>query len=331
MSGAYTSEVPVHDVDLNVPEADRWAEAIRRDRVVASRVAREALADIPAAHIAGAALRAVYGLFGGRYEDEIGAWAAALGLSRGRTTLVQCSYELSQLSGRLFGCTAGVVRSSRTGALVHVRSMDWPLQSIGAATRLVRFHRGRRGFVAVGIAGFVGVLSGMVPGAYSVTMNWAPPSELPGFDFGPAFLLREVLETCDTYEEAVRDLRNTRLACPVFFVVCGAKDGQACVVERTRKIAEVRRLRSSVLVQANHHVTRRLQERNEYFRDGLEDSRERARVLELELLRRADVGSLDTIAGSLDAEPVCNDDSHQQMLFCPRTGEFAIWRRRAAR
>jgi hypothetical protein len=38
----------------------------------------------------------------------------------------------------------------------------------------------------------------MLPHAYSVTINWAPPAAFPCFNFGPAFLLREVLETCDT-------------------------------------------------------------------------------------------------------------------------------------
>lgn len=325
MSAEYTSKVPVHDIDLAAPEADRWALTIRQDRAVARRLAQQALADMPGSGILGWLMGNLYGLSGGRYVDEIKAWAPALDLSEGEGTLVQCSYEMSHLGGYLFGCTAGVLQSKHLG-MVHVRSMDWPLRSLGAATRVFRFHQGKREFIAVGIAGFVGVLSGMVPGAYSVTINWAPPSERPGFDFGPAFLLREVLETCDTYEEAVKELKGMPLSAPVFFTVCGATAGQACVIERTRADAAVRKFTSSVLVQANHHVSRKFVDLNEHFAE-VENSQDRARVLEQELLERVNVKSLDEVADSLDAEPVCNEDSHQQMVFCPGAGEYKVWRR----
>ena len=39
----------------------------------------------------------------------------------------------------------------------------------------------------------VGVLSGMLPGAYSATINWAPPARAPTFRFGPTFLLRDAM------------------------------------------------------------------------------------------------------------------------------------------
>src|SRR5271163_3036200 len=101
--------------------------------------------------------------------------------------------------------------------MIHVRNLDWPLATMGAATRVFRFRRGAREFVSVGVPGHVGVLSGMLPNAYSVTINWAPPAGFPTFDFGPACLLRDTLETCDDYESAVATLTQTRLSTSVFF------------------------------------------------------------------------------------------------------------------
>ena len=102
---------------------------------------------------------------------------------------------------KLFGCTAGVRWLDGLG-MVHLRTLDWPLATMGQATRFFRFQRGAREFVSVGVPGQVGVLSGMLPGGYSVTINWAPPIGRPSFDFGPTFLLRDTLETCDRYDDA---------------------------------------------------------------------------------------------------------------------------------
>jgi hypothetical protein len=178
--------------------------------------------------------------------------------------------------------------------------------------------------VSVGIAGFVGVLSGMVPGAYSATINLAPSDEFPGFDFGPAFLLRKVLEDCVDYDDAVDYLSNTDLAAPVFFTVCGTKRGQACVVERTRTRSAIRQMSGGVLTQANHYVKKF--KTNNRFAGDLEYSEERARALLASLGQVRAAEALDEVAAALDVDPVTNEESYQQMAFCPKTGDFRVWR-----
>jgi hypothetical protein len=182
----------------------------------------------------------------------------------------------------------------------------------------------------VGIAGFVGVLSGMVPGAYSVTINWAPPVVMPGWDFGPAFLLRRVLESCDTYEQAVADLSTVPLASSVFYVVCGAKKGQACVVERTRTKAAVREYRGKPLVQANHHVARQFRSNNwgmyQHNRYAYNDSWHRARALGAQLARRTQPRKLNDTLKPLMVEPVLGMNTQQLIAFCPSRGRVAVLR-----
>ena len=321
-------------IDLELPEEERWAAVIRKEKRFARRVAKSALDQITAPRVitkaAGWAFDKVYGLWGGRYRGEVAAWAEALDVSPGEATLLNCTYELNHAYESLFGCTAGI-RWVKGLGMVHVRSMDWPLPIIGDATRLFWFRDGGHEFVSVGVIGFVGVLSGMVPGAYSVTINWAPPAGRPRFDFGPAFLLRAVLEDCQEYDEAVDVLTNTKLATPVFFTVCGAKKGQACVIERTHTEAAVRK-RRGVLVQANHHVARQFLRNNDHikiedeFGTVIESSTERADVLKRELEAVGDASSIEDVASVLDVEPVCNDESYQQMAFCPRSGEVKAWR-----
>lgn len=329
----YTDEVPVFEIDLEVHEEDRWNDVIAADKKAVKKLMTEAeedLGEIP--KITRVALRNYvalnYKLRGGLYWNEMKSWAKALYRPLGEVIIANCAYELSHAgagSQVVFGCTAGI-RQTKTMGPVHVRSMDWPLENIGPATRLFVHKEGDRKFYSVGISGYVGVLSGMLPGAYSVSINWAPPTERPTFDFGPAFLLRHVLETCDTYEDAIDVLTNTKLSTAVFFTVCGAWHNQACVIERTRSKAEVRNIDGPVLVQGNHHVAERFQSHNDYEdSELLEDSWERTDTLE-EALLNTDSEDLEEIAGCLDIEPVQNDWSLQQMAFCPRTGEIKVWR-----
>jgi hypothetical protein len=201
---------------------------------------------------------------------------------------------------------------------------------MGPATRLFRFRRGARELVAVGVPSQVSVLTGMLPGAYSVSINWAPPAAMPSFDIGPAFLVRHTLETCDSYGAAVEALRRTPLSTSVFFTVCGVERDQACVIERTQRAAAVRPLAGPALAQANHHVAVRFARNNKVLREVEEegfqqDSERRAEALGRALAEAGPPGTLDAVAGLLDVPPVCNRYTVQRMAFCPRTGDVRVW------
>jgi hypothetical protein len=330
----FASDVPVYPIDLDADESRRWAEVIAREAVVAGRVVREAGASFERVpELVRWAFALLYRSSGGLYRGEIESWARALGVSAGTATILNCAYELSHLRWpKVFGCTAGV-RWLEGPGMVHVRSLDWPLTSLGPATRLFRMRRGEREFVSVGVPGQVGVLSGMLPGAYSVTINWAPPVAFPTFDFGPTFLLRDTLESCDSYDAAVRTLTETRLSTSVFFTVCGTEKGQACVIERTQREAASRPLAGTALAQANHHNAPRFAANNDDLVGGepgdvfsLDGSRTRQEVLTRALDEMAADSTPEEAAKNLDIGPVLNGDSCQQMVFCPRSGEVKVWR-----
>jgi predicted choloylglycine hydrolase len=332
----FTADVPTHLIDLECVEANRWAEVISREKKVASRLVEEASRQFERVpELFRWVFARLYESFGGLYRGEIASWAEALGVSLGTVTILNCAYELSHLRWpKLFGCTAGVLWVDGLG-MVHVRSLDWPLGTMGAATRLFRFRRGTREFVSVGVPGHVGVLSGMLPHAYSVTINWAPPASFPSFDFGPAFLLRDILETCDSYDAAVRTLTETRLSTSVFFTVCGTANDQACVIERTQREAVARPMPGPVLVQANHHVAGRFVKNNEDLLEGgadedvfsLAGSCKRANTLSRTLAEIRFPCTLDRVANTLNMARVLNQDTCQQMVFCPGSGEVKVWRR----
>lgn len=332
----FVAETPVHVVDLALPEQERWAEVIASERTTALALIERAAADLKRVpEVCRWGFAQLYRAFGGLYQGEIKAWADALGVSFGTATMLNCLYELSHLpQPKWFGCTAGVRWLDGLG-LVHVRTLDWPVAGMGEATRLFRFRRGRREFIVVGVPGSVGVLSGMLPEAYSVTINWAPPGALPTFaDFGPTFLLREVLETCDSYSAAVDRLSSTRLSTSVFFTVCGTGKDEACVIERTQREAVLRPIAGGVLVQANHHIAGALAKNNDAILEvppeeevfSLDGSGKRVAILESSLAGLPAACTLEDAAAPLDIPTVLNSQTCQKMVMCPRSGEIKVWR-----
>ena len=168
-----------YSIDLRRDESHRWLDVIAAERAKARRLFDEAAAvfeKVPA--LLRWVFARLYERKGGLYLDEIKAWSSGVGVSEGTAVMLNCAYELSHLRvPKIFGCTAGVRWVPGPG-MVHVRNLDWPLPGMGSATRVFRFHRDGRSFVSVGVPGQVGILSGMVPGAYSVTINWAPPGAM---------------------------------------------------------------------------------------------------------------------------------------------------------
>jgi len=340
-------------IDLREAEEDRWSEVIRKEARIATSLICSATRgffgyDASCESPSGWTSKAIrmfsgaYRFSGGHYRGELAAWSKAVGCSPGELTLLNCQYELSHLAERSgamaqgapdwlrkllrLGCTAGAVRLG-SKRVVHVRNMDWPLKLMGKATRIFRFVDGEREFVSVGVPAMVGALSGMVPGGYSATIDYAPPTFMPGFDFGPLFLLRRVLETCDTYEEACYALSHTKLSANVLFMVCSA-DGSACTIERTRNAFAKVPMRGGILAVANHYRSGKfLKENRGWDPDIIEHSKERAACMSEGLKGFGSRAALENVACALDQDPVLNVETRQMMAFDPSSGEMLVWAR----
>lgn len=352
---------PEYPLDLTHAPDKIWGAVIEAERDAARRlgeagwhsIAREAAAATRLSHhrmwrIARGLSHPfawMYRASGGRHLGEVRAWADGIGMHSSHLLLLQCLYELSHLGApmRTFGCSAGVTELP-DGRLVHARNLDWDLPEIADATRIFRC-RTARGHEAriVGMVGQVSVLSAMVPGGYSVTLNWAPPAALPMFFLGPLFALRELVNSAAHFHEAVNFLKTRRFASSVFFTVCGAKPGEGCVIEyvkqgflSSRRECRLRILGGGPLVQTNHYQNPDLERFNPTDPPGdlsmLEaTSRLRREVLAKGLAALRTHATLDEVKGCLDVPPVHNDETCQKMVFCPATGEMKVWVREHAR
>lgn len=266
-----------------------------------------------------------YTLSGGLYTDEIAQWAKALGVRERDILTANVSYELAQ-AGRLLaarfpavGCTSTVMDSPEHG-LVHVRNMDWDLKGMGR-TSIVRLLKGKdREVVSVTNPGFVGILSGMVPGNFSITINWVPSTRRPRFDFGPVFLVRWVLENAKNFDAAVAYLSGTPLSSSVLFTVCGVN--HACVIERTCKDSDIRWYDDEPLVVCNHYITEAFDNLN-VEDESTEYSRERYQKA-LRAARRFKGKTLERMFKVLSGEDCLNELTAQQMVFAPAAADYRV-------
>lgn len=339
----HTSDVKSYDIDMQEDVAEQMVSILKskEEAPVLKKFLHSVKADLleDAGGISEATLNAITSLTGhgiiaasrNPYLDEIGKIWSKLGLmTTARAVALNHAYDMSQMTGDLFGCTTAAFHNPTHG-MIHCRTLDWPIRSLGKATRIFRFKGKGHEYVTVGMLGFSGALSGMVPGGYSVTINWAPPSGLNLRGISPTFLLREVLETCATYDEAVKKIVSTETLTGAFIMVCGVERGQACVIERTPHAAVVR-LPHGVLVHGNHFQVPEFRKLNkatgdEWAQELYEGSRERCANLLSSVKDVKDSDDLDEIVTCLDVDEVLNEDSQQQMLFCPASGEVIVWRK----
>jgi len=324
-----------YTIDLTLPEKERWSHVIRAEWAPAHSLMLNSIRDLETIPKAARYLISkAYQAVGGLYVGEMKAWAESLDVPLSDFILVQCGYDLEHAGRKipLMGCTSGI-RNTANHGMVHIRSMDWSLEGAGRATRIFRFINEDREFLAVGMVGMIGVLSGMVPGAYSATINWAAPEGIPRFTaLSPLFLLREILESCDTYEEAVYSLQKTPISTNVYFTVCGAKKGQACTIERGKDTASVRKFKDGTHSQSNHYQTRpflklnkseSLTEGDEGDQSLLESSSDRL----ITMLEQFNSGfsKLESYEQVLRKKPIRNDQTIHQMAFRPKTGDLCVW------
>lgn len=202
-------------------------------------------------------------LLGGWYRAEAEAIAQIAGLPLADVLLANVAYDLAQAAP---GCTTLVGRGER-GPL-HFRNLDWtfPGTLLRRTATLVHVQNAPAGdFFALGWPGQFGILTGMAPGRFSVTINYVRHAR----DSGPAavarhaiagfspvtWVVREVFEAAEDFDEAVRMLESAPLVAPVIFTVAGVKDGEAVVIERTARKAALRRPVGGLLVATNHYLS----------------------------------------------------------------------------
>jgi hypothetical protein len=150
-----------------------------------------------------------------------------------------------------WGCTS-IARDHDLPWLV--RTLDWPFPGLGRHVEVARMAGPAGDFYSVTWPGFVGALTAMAPNRFGAAINQAPlwrrtqhpwlrPYDIAANavrtwsvqNIPPDQLLRQVFETCASYEEARAALESTPIARPVIYTLIGCTLGERCVIERTEE------------------------------------------------------------------------------------------------
>ena len=146
-------------------------------------------------------------------------------------------YEFSTLKA----CTGVIVRNDE-GKIIHGRNLDfdmWLLLSNLVAN--IQYYKGDKLLYSVDtIVGSVFTLTANKPGAFSVEVNTRQEerfqddfiSILVKNDIPTCWLLRKTVEEEGDYASAVKRLKTTPIAGPVYFVVSGIQGNEGIIIER---------------------------------------------------------------------------------------------------
>lgn len=243
-----------------------------------------------------------------RYLREMDAMAQAAGLHAQEARLANVFPELFHCSGfSVFGS------ATSDGQMYHGRILDY-LKGMGleqnAVVTIVQPDKGNA-WVNCGYAGFIGSVTAMNEKHLAIgEMGGGGEGKWDGKPM--AQLLREVMENCDTIEQAVEIFKKGPRTCEYYYVISDAKSMKACGLACTPEKCEViwngeahprlpHAIKDAVLMSAG---------------DRYEELARRVQTQHGKLTADS--------ARDLMTRPVCMNSNIQSVLFAPKTLDFWV-------
>lgn len=243
---------PRFAINLDLAPKQRWTEVIlkyeedieRLLAVVRKLVTREVL------DLLGVVGKRVETVFPYPYNEELMGVAETLkGVNIGDVMLVNALYEITAFNhgkkGGFKACTS-IVAEDLNGTIIHGRNLDYSIHSLLCnLTITVDFQKGGKTmYTGSTYAGFVGLLTGQKPYAYTISINerdkgglWMNALEAlaNGMNAGIAIHIRDTLANEEfDYEEAVVFLSSKALIAPCYLIIGGIESSQGAVITRDR-------------------------------------------------------------------------------------------------
>lgn len=244
------------DIDLDKPPQDRWVDAVTPHAAGMQKLIEGIVDLLPEklrteimSYIDGHA-EEICNNFPAPYGDEIIGIAKATGVDLGLLVLMNIAYELE-------GVCTSIVAQNADGTLYHARNLDFGLffgwdkanhtWTVAEELRPLLFNvrflsGGEELYRSVAFAGYVGLLTGLKKGGFSISVDTRFDSNLDrgliqwlkGDHSGHflTFTTRQAIETATTYDEAFAYLNSTKLIGPGYIILGGMQPGQGAVLTR---------------------------------------------------------------------------------------------------
>uniref|UniRef100_A0ABM5GIF5 Acid ceramidase n=1 Tax=Pogona vitticeps TaxID=103695 RepID=A0ABM5GIF5_9SAUR len=259
----FKGKIPTYIINLDLPPSERWTQLAHDKQTELTGVLqtlKKMLASFAPTEKFIAALESKFAWIGSTlpypFNEEIKGIASAINVPLGDIVVFNIFYEIFTV------CTS-IVAEDSSGKLYHARNLDFGLflgwdvkNSTWSTTELLRplmvsldFQRNNKTvFKSSNLAGYVGMISGVKPGIFTLTMN--ERFSVDGGYIGlfewilgqrdgwwMSFLTRNLLENSTSYEDAKEKLTNTKLLAPAYFILAGNKSGEGCIITRSRTTA----------------------------------------------------------------------------------------------
>ncbi|NWV61347.1 ASAH1 ceramidase, partial [Malurus elegans] len=259
----FKGNIPTYVINLDLPPRKRWDDLIRDKKTELKTVVQNIkdiantffpsgkIVDIVDHKIAHLTATLPY-----PFNEELQGIANSSGIPLGEIVIFNVFYEIFTV------CTS-IVAEDKTGKLYHARNLDfglflgwdvknnsWTLtRELKPLVVLLDFQRNNKTvFKSTNFAGYIGMVSGVKPNLFTLTMN--ERFSLDGGYVGifewflgrrdgmwMGFLTRTVLENATSYQDAKDKLAKTRLLAPAYFILGGKNSGEGCVITRSRTAA----------------------------------------------------------------------------------------------
>jgi len=256
----------------------------------------------------------------GDYAGEINSWASAVNISIGKAILLNVIYEVEAW------CTSIVARDIY-GRLYHGRNLDFNLAPVLRNITLnVDFYKDNKLlYKGTTYAGYVGLLTGMRPGAFSISADerdtgylWENLLEtlfVPGTTCA-SFLIRDTLETKTNFNEAVKHLSETQIAAPIYIIVGGIKPNEGMVITRDR-------MWTANFWQLDEDRWFEVETNYDHWVPAKDPRRHAAEAI-IEKIGNKTM-SLSGIMEALSTPPVVNSQTTYTTLMMPANGNYTTW------
>ena len=222
-----------------------------------------------------------------------------------------------------FGCSAFAVESN--GEIYHARNLDWHTENdlLSKYSAIYRFFQnGKEIYRTVGWYGFIGALSGTKPGKFSLTLNAVLSNDQPEIGTPVSFLIREVLQNCDSFEESKVILESMTIASDCLLLLSGVTKSEMVVIERTpTRFATRKSTENFIAVTNDYKLLKNITSNNENVLQETSCGRF-DRVCEL--LRKQTINSEEECLDILSDEKVKMGITVQQMVFHNNNGSLLL-------
>lgn len=336
---------PVFDVDLDAPATDRWTHVgtkLLQDHGWDNGYGKvmdylNNIIPLPIWEKIDDDLKKIISQFPDEYAAEVKGFydmAVSLGygdkITEGQIGFFQLFYEMANV------CTS-IVAQHANGTIFHARNLDYSIPGLENITATINFMKdGKVLFTATEYVGYFGVLTGMRPDGWSVSVNQRFTVEIPFIPTIEAMLdgaqsigfsLRDALTNIPTYKEAMPYLSNTRnkesslyLNSPVYLIVAGANRGEGTILTRKRNGTDESGGRGNWKINPDNGTWWRLETNDDNWKRPMDGRRKAANTaMEHVGVQHADLNHLLTV---LSTPPVLAHDTTYTALMSAELGTY---------